>query len=221
VILVVEDEAKIARVLTESRTAEGFAVAHLSDGREVVPWVRANDPSLVLLDLRLPGLDGLEVCRALRRFSTVPIIMVTALVEEVDRLMGLDVGADDDVCKPFMPREVVARVKAVLRRPRLMGLAGDRLRVGAFELDEARRRISLSGQPLELTGSEYKLLRKLLRAPGRVFSRPQLLAELHGGDDDTYDRAIDTHVKNLRRRLGPAAGLLRSVYGVGYQLDLP
>jgi two-component system response regulator BaeR len=169
----------------------------------------------------LPGKSGLDVCRELRTFSGVPVIMVTALVEEVDRLLGLEVGADDYVCKPFMPREVVARVKAVLRRPPLALAPEEPQRVGEFLLDESRMRISYAGQALELTTSEYKLLRKLLRSPGRVFSRAQLLVELHGTDDEAFDRAIDTHIKNLRRRLGPAASLLRSVYGVGYQLDLP
>jgi two-component system response regulator BaeR len=221
-ILIVEDEEKIAAVLADYLRAAGFTTTHLADGSQVVASVRSNPPQLVLLDLMLPGKPGLDVCRELRAFSDVPIIIVTALAEEIDRLLGLELGADDYICKPFSPREVVARVKAVLRRPRVaIGQAAAPVRtVGPFVLDEARMRIDLNGQHLELTTSEYRLLRKLLLHPGHVFSRSQLLVELHGVDDDAFDRAIDTHVKNLRKRLGPAARMLRSVYGVGYQLEL-
>jgi two-component system, OmpR family, response regulator BaeR len=170
----------------------------------------------------LPGKSGLEICRELRAFSAVPIIMVTALVEEVDRLLGLEIGADDYICKPFSPREVVARVRAVLRRPPPPAPSAA-LGVGPFGLDEERMRIRVRGQRLELTTSEYRLLRQLLIRPGRVYSREQLLVALHGVDDESFDRAIDTHVKNLRWKIGKidpaAAALLRSVYGVGYQLD--
>jgi two-component system response regulator BaeR len=221
VILIVEDEEKIARVLADYLVAAGFAVAHLDNGLEVAAFVRDHEPRLVLLDLMLPGRPGLNVCREVRAFSNVPIIIVTALVEEIDRLLGLELGADDYICKPFSPRELVARVKAVLRRPPGgQPTAAGVLGVGPFVLDEPRMRVTLEGQALTLTTSEFKLLRKFLLHPGQVFSRTQLLVELHGADDEAFDRAIDTHVKNLRKTLGTSGRLLRSVYGVGYQLDL-
>lgn len=221
-ILIVEDEPKIAAVLADYLRAAGYIPTVLSNGRDVVPFVRAHAPQLVLLDLMLPGQGGLEVCRELRTTSTVPIIMVTARVEEIDRLLGLELGADDYICKPFSPREVVARVKAVLRRPPL-ATAVPTPQDKAFVLDEGRMRISFHGQRLDLTSSEYRLLRKLLLHPGRVYSRAQLLVELHGTDDESFDRAIDTHIKNLRKKLAsihPDTSALRSVYGVGYQLDI-
>ena len=219
-ILIVEDEPKLAAVLADYLHDAGFATVQLGNGLDVAPFVREHSPQLLLLDLMLPGRGGLEVCREVRTFSIVPIIMVTALVEEIDRLLGLELGADDYICKPFSPREVVARVKAVLRRPPLVTGAGQR--VGAFLLDEARMRISFHGQRLDLTTSEYRLLRRLLLHPGRVYSRTQLLVELHGTDDESFDRAIDTHIKNLRKKLASVSSdtsVLRSVYGVGYQLD--
>ncbi len=220
-ILIVEDEAKIALVLSDYLIAAGFRVEHVTRGDGVIAWVKNHSPRLVVLDLLLPGIPGLDVCRDLRRFSNVPIIVVTALVEELDRLLGLELGADDYICKPFSPREVVARVRAVLRRPPVALAPHDGVQtIGPFCVDEQRMRIALNGETLKLTASEFKLLRRLLRHPGRVFSRTQLLVELHGGDDDAFDRAIDTHIKNLRKRLGASAGLLRAVYGVGYQLEL-
>jgi two-component system, OmpR family, response regulator BaeR len=180
--------------------------------------------ALVLLDLMLPGRNGLEVCRELRAWSDVPVIMVTALVEELDRLLGLEIGADDYVCKPFSPREVVARVKAVLRRPRraVRDESGTTRKVGPFVLDEERMRITFHERRLDLTTSEYRLLRQLIAHAGRVFSRDQLLVALRGASDESFDRAVDTHVKNLRKKLAridPETNPLRSVYGVGYQLD--
>lgn len=224
-ILIVEDETKIASVLADYLRAAGYRTAHLATGTEVVSYVRDHGPSLILLDLMLPGRSGLDVCKELRTFSSVPIIMVTALVEEIDRLLGLEIGADDYVCKPFSPREVVARVKAVLRRPPATTdlPASEEKQIGPFAIDEARMRISFRGQKLTLTTSEYRLLRQLLSHPGRVYSRDQLLVALHGTDDESFDRAIDTHVKNLRKKLTkvePDTLILRSVYGVGYQVDL-
>lgn len=220
-VLIVEDEAKIAGVLADYLRAAGYSPEILSRGDEVEGFVRAREPALVLLDLMLPGLGGLDVCRALRAFSDVPIIMVTARVEEVDRLLGLDVGADDYVSKPFSPREVVARVKAVLRRPRVIG--GPLLAVGPFEADEEKMRVLFRGERVALTTSEFRLLAKLLKQPGRIFSRAQLLLELRGGDDEAFDRAIDTHIKNIRKKLAkidPDANPIRSVYGAGYAFEL-
>lgn len=223
-ILIVEDEPRIASVLADYLEAAGFATARLVDGRDVAATVRVRAPDLVLLDVMLPGRNGLDVCRELRTFSDVPIIMVTALVEELDRLLGLEVGADDYVCKPFSPREVVARVRTVLRRPRRAPevAAGATRSAGPFTLDEGRMRITYRGQRLDLTTSEHRLLAHLVAHPGRVFSREQLLVAVHGNDEESFDRSIDTHVKNIRKKLSLVSddtSVLRSVYGVGYQLD--
>jgi two-component system response regulator BaeR len=179
-----------------------------------VPWVRANAPELILLDLMLPGRDGLDICRELRTFTDVPIVMVTAKVEEIDRLIGLDLGADDYVCKPFSARELVARVKAILRRPRSEKIPG-------LSFDE--HRAVLDGRALDLTPVELRLLRALASAPGRVFPREKLLGQLYEDHRVVTDRTVDQHVKNLRRKLEevrPGEDLVRSIYGVGYRLEL-
>jgi two-component system response regulator BaeR len=215
-ILIVEDEAKLAALEADYLTAEGFEPHCIANGLEVVPWVRTHAPDLVLLDLMLPGRDGLEICRELRSFSDVPIVMVTARVEEIDRLIGLDLGADDYVCKPFSARELVARVKAILRRGRLP-LAG------SLVLDEERHRATLDGRELDLTPVEFRLLRTLASTPGRVFSRDKLLEHLYADHRVVTDRTVDAHVKNLRRKLEeirPGEELVRSIYGVGYKLEL-
>ncbi len=220
-ILVVEDEPKLAGLLVDYLRAAGFATRVVSNGLEVVPAVRARLPALVLLDLMLPGRDGLEVCRDLRGFSDLPIIMVTARVEEIDRLLGLELGADDYVCKPFSPREVVARVKAVLRRRGLPGTA-DRGVVAGLAIDPDGYRASLDGVVLELTPIEFRLLHTLAAQPGRVYSRTQLLERLYDDHRVVSDRTVDSHVKNLRRKLAEAAPereLLHSIYGVGYRLE--
>jgi len=215
-ILIVEDETKLAALEADYLKAEGFEPHCIANGLEVVPWVRANTPDLILLDLMLPGRDGLEICRELRTFSAVPIVMVTARVEEIDRLIGLDLGADDYVCKPFSARELVARVKAILRRGR-MPVAN------ALVLDEERHRATLDGKPLDLTPVEFRLLGALAAAPGRVFSRDKLLERLYADHRVVTDRTVDAHVKNLRRKLEevrPGTELVRSIYGVGYSLEL-
>ncbi len=221
-LLVVEDDSKIAALLRDYLEAAGYRVEHTGDGAAVESAVRRLDPALVLLDLRLPGKSGLDVCRDLRRFSPVPVIMVTAMVEEIDRLLGLELGADDYVCKPFSPREIVARVKAQLRRVELTrdGIAGAR---GPFAVHEQDMRIELRGQVLQLTPSEFRLLSTLLGQPGRVFSRGQLLEAARNESADNLDRVVDTHIKNIRKKLGvidPDHHYLRSVYGVGYKLEL-
>ena len=220
-ILIVEDEPKLADVLREYLQRSGYATQRLADGREVAAWVREHRPALVVLDLMLPGKDGLDVCRELRAFTNVPIIMVTARVEEIDRLLGLEIGADDYVCKPFSPREVVARIKAILRRASAAPEA-DAAAPG-FRLDEERYAASLDGQALDLTPVEFRLLRTLLDPPGRVWSREQLLDRLYDDHRVVSDRTVDSHIKNLRRKLGvarPDAECIRSVYGVGYKLEL-
>jgi len=214
-ILIVEDEPKLAALEADYLKAEGFETHTIADGREVVPWVRAQAPDLILLDLMLPGRDGLEICRELRTFSDVPIIMVTAKVEEIDRLIGLDLGADDYVCKPFSVRELVARVRAILRRRRTPSTA--------LVLDEERHVAELDGRALDLTPVEFRLLRALASAPGRVFARERLLERLYEDHRVVTDRTVDAHVKNLRRKLEevrPGEELVRSIYGVGYTLEL-
>jgi two-component system response regulator BaeR len=218
-ILVVEDDPKIARLLVDYLGRDGFDALAIADGQVALTHIERAMPELIVLDLMLPSLDGMSLCRAVRRFSDVPIIMVTARVEEVDRLLGLDIGADDYVCKPFSPREVVARVRALLRRADgLMSAQQD------WQIDEVGYRISWQGQWLPLTPVEFRMLRLLLTRPGRVFSRAQLLDSVHEEMRDVSDRAIDSHVKNLRRKIQavePAFESIVSVYGVGYRFDAP
>lgn len=219
-ILVVEDEPKLARLLLDYLEAAGFAHHWLADGLEVADWVRRHAPALILLDLMLPGRDGLELCRELRTFSPVPIIMVTARVEEVDRLLGLDLGADDYICKPFSPREVIARIRAILRRLERHGLPTTPGQ-GLENLAD-RREMRLDGQPLPLTGTEYRMLSLMAATPGRVFSRDRLLDCLHEDNLSVSDRTVDSHIKNIRRKLAqiaPEREIVMSVYGVGYKVE--
>lgn len=218
-IVIIEDEAKLAAVLADYLRAAGYLTHCLSDGLEAAAAVRRLHPDLVLLDLALPGKDGIDVCREIRAFTDTPIVMVTARVEEVDRLLGLDVGADDYICKPFSPREVVARARAILRRARTRGAV---IEIPGLLLDEAGQRARFHGEWLDLTAIEFRLLQILAKAPGRVFSRDQLLNALYPDHRVVADRTVDSHVKNLRRKLNQAhAGhdLVRSVYGVGYKID--
>ncbi|MEH6349442.1 response regulator [Pseudomonas sp. 3JA] len=218
-ILIVEDEPKLAALMRDYLIAAGYATQCLDNGLQVVPAVRASEPRLILLDLMLPGRDGLQVCQELRSFSAVPIIMITARVEEVDRLLGLDLGADDYICKPFSPREVVARVKAILRRsPRLLVTAPARLLI-----DEDRYQASLDGIALDLTPLELRLLSTLAQSPGRVFSRDQLLNRIYSDHRVVTDRTVDSHIRNLRRKLEqacPGEQPIESLYGVGYRFQL-
>ncbi len=219
-ILLADAEDGYVQALCANLSEAGYAVARVSRGDAVVEFVHRCTPALVLLDLVLPVRAGLDVVRDLRTFTGVPIIIVTAATDAADRIVGLELGADDYVSKPCNPREVVARVKAVLRRaPSVLTWRHAVLSVGPFLLDEARMRITLHGHALELTVSEFKLLRRLLRDRGHVLSRAQLLEELSAADS-AFDRAIDSHIKNLRKRLGAHARMLRSVYGVGYQLAI-
>ena len=218
-ILIVEDEPQLAGLLADYLRAAGFEPHCLADGTEVVPWVREREPALILLDLMLPGEDGMSVCRHLRAFSDVPIVMVTARVEEIDRLLGLELGADDYICKPFSPREVVARVKAILRRT----TAGEAPAEGrGLVIHEDEYRAVLDGHELDLTPVEFRLLATLASRPGRVFSRAQLLDRLYDDHRVVTDRTVDTHVKNVRRKMAAMRGdeeTIRSVYGVGYRLE--
>jgi len=220
-ILIVEDEPKLAQLLVDYLSASGFAARVIDNGLDVIPSVHDAEPDLILLDLMLPGKDGIDVCRELRAFSHVPIIMVTARVEEVDRLIGLEVGADDYVCKPFHPREVVARVRSQLRRAAWFR-APERQPPGGLDLEESKYEARLNGHLLDLTPVEFRLLNTLFRQPGRVFSRDQLMECVYTDHRIVTDRTVDTHVKNLRRKLkaqDPDSDPIRSVYGVGYKLE--
>lgn len=222
-ILVVDDEPQIVRVLRAYLERAGMSVIVAHDGREALRLARQEQPAAIILDLMLPGMDGLDVCRAIRRESNVPILMLTARVEEADTLVGLELGADDYVTKPFSPREVVARVRALLRRAQASAAAGHEevLTAGALRLDPARRTVQVGERAVELTPSEFDILRLLLSAPGRVFSRGQLLEAAQGSAYEGYERSIDTHIKNLRHKLGDSPRrpeYIQTVHGVGYKM---
>ena len=217
-VLIVEDEPKLASLVADYLKAAGYEAHCIENGLEVVSWVKSNQPDLIVLDLMLPGRGGLEICKEVRTFNDLPIIMVTARVEEVDRLIGLEAGADDYLCKPFSVRELVARVKALLRRPRI-GISPTN---SSLVIDEASHKVSLDGKDVDLTPVEFRLLAALAAAPGRVFSRDGLLEKLYADHRVVTDRTVDAHVKNLRRKLEevrPGADLVRSIYGVGYKLE--
>lgn len=221
-ILVVEDEQKLADLLADYLTSACFTVTCLSKGDAVVPWVEKNEPALILLDIMLPGMNGMDICREIRKFSSVPILIVTAKIEEIDRVVGLELGADDYICKPFSPREVVARVRAVLRRTHPEKTAPV-LTAGPLCLDEESRQVLADGQYLSLTPSEFGLLKALMNHPHRVFSRTELLDKVQGYQFEGYDRTIDSHIKNLRKKIAekmPHQEVIQSVYGVGYKFVL-
>ena len=221
-ILIVEDEPKLAAVLRDYLVADGAQVELLHHGDDALPALRLGVPDLVLLDLMLPGTDGLTICRELRRFSTVPVIMVTARVEEIDRLLGLELGADDYICKPFSPREVVARVRALLRRAHDWRSGEPAPPESGLAIDEERFEARWLGQPLDLTPVEFRLLKALLHRPGRVLSRAQLLEHLYLDHRVVSDRTVDSHIKNLRRKfedVRAGSDPIRSIYGVGYKWE--
>lgn len=215
-ILIVEDEQPVAELLSDYLQAAGYSTHILGNGGEVETWVRANQPALILLDLMLPEKDGISLCRDIRSFSPVPIIMATARVEEIDRLLGLELGADDYICKPFSPREVVARVKAVLRRTEPTASGEDTL----VTVDRAGYRVCLNNRDLGLTAVEFHLFTALYSQPGRTFSRDQLMERIYQDHRLVNDRTIDSHIKKLRlkiSRVQPGSELIRSVYGIGYK----
>jgi DNA-binding response OmpR family regulator len=219
-ILVVDDEPKIVQLVRDYLERAGFAVSTARDGREALMRARHERPDLILLDLGLPELDGLEVTRRLRRDSGVPIIMLTARDDETDKVIGLELGADDYVTKPFSPRELAARVRAVLRR-HAGDAQADVVHAGDLILDVPRIRAEVAGRVVTLTATEFQLLTAMARQPGRVFTRSQLLDAIHGVAFESYERAIDAHVKNIRRKIEPdprAPRYLLTVYGVGYRL---
>ncbi|HEX5627269.1 MAG TPA: response regulator transcription factor [Actinomycetota bacterium] len=219
-VLVVEDEIEIARVVRDYLRNAGFEVIVVGDGGSAVASVRSAKPDLLVLDLGLPGRDGLDVAREIRRWSDTPIVMLTARGDETDRIVGLEIGADDYVIKPFSPKELVARVRAVLRRTRTAARGDEVVRAGEVEIDTGRMRVSVGGTQVDLTPTEFQLLATLAREPGRVFTRSQLLDAVHGVAIESYERAIDAHVKNIRRKIEPTPGSPRyvvTVHGVGYR----
>ncbi len=223
-VLVADDAPEILRLTRDYLEHAGFEVLTAADGRSALQAARTRHPDLVVLDLGLPGMDGLDVARALRRDSDVPIIMLTARADESDKLVGLELGADDYVTKPFSPKELVARVRAVLRRAEGARSGIEHLRVGDLELDVPRMQVTAGGRRIELTATEFQLLVTLARQPGRVFTRAQLLDAVHGIAFESYERAIDAHVKNIRRKLEPdpkSPRYLLTVFGVGYRLAEP
>lgn len=226
-ILIVEDERNLSNVIRDRLQEEGYQVLQAFDGPSALEMARDRGPDLVVLDIMLPGLDGLEVCRRLRRHSIVPILMLTARAEEIDRVLGLELGADDYLTKPFSMRELQARVRALLRRVEMMQPAGapppgEVLAIGDLRLDPVAYEASRGGRPLDLTPKEFALLFLLARHPGRVFSRAYLLDEIWGYEAAAYDRTVDTHVYRLRQKLGSESDLARrivAVRGIGYKLE--
>jgi two-component system, OmpR family, response regulator BaeR len=220
-ILVVEDEKKIVDLLQDYLEQSGFAVTSHERGNQVVAHVRNKTTDLILLDIMLPDMNGMEICREIRRFSNIPIIMITARVEEIDRLIGLELGADDYICKPFSPREVVARVKAVLRR---INSVQERktFTLGSIALDEEKHVASIKGQELKLTPIEFGLLKTLMSHPDRIFTRNELVRTVSGYEFEGYDRTIDSHIKNLRKKISnqlPEQQVISTIYGFGYRFN--
>ena len=219
-ILVVDDEQRIVRQARDYLEHGGFRVLEANDGTSALAMARQARPDLIVLDLNLPGMDGLDVCRTLRRDSDVPIIMLTARVEETDRLIGLELGADDYITKPFSPRELVARVRVILRRVNKDVVQSGLLRAADLEIDLNGHRVLRTGEPVQLSRTEFNLLAVLAQHPGQTFSRAQLVDRLHNVSFQGFDRSIDAHVKNLRRKLEPEPGEPRyvlTVFGVGYK----
>ena len=220
-VLIVEDEKKLADILIAYLNKEQFRVTHYESGSGVSDWVKNNQPNIILLDLMLPDVNGKDLCKEIRQFSAVPIIMVTAMIDEIDRLIGLELGADDYVCKPFSPKEVVARVKAVLRRSEGDFNQGEIY--DAFEVNDETYSIKLHGDRLDLTPVEFRLLKMFIQSPGRVFNRDQILDNIFEDGRIVLDRTVDTHVKNLRYKLktaSPEHDYVRSVYGIGYSFEI-
>ncbi|MDC1437171.1 response regulator [Gammaproteobacteria bacterium] len=217
-VLIVEDEEKLANLLKDYLDRNGFKTSLLHNGDDVLPWLENHKPDLVLLDLMLPGTDGMDICKEIRRNSQLPVIMVTAKVDEIDRLLGLELGADDYICKPFSPREVVARVKAVLRRSE----GSEKLEEKGLRLDTDTYKVSINGNDLGLTAVEFQLLKVLSDHPGRIFSRAVLVDKIYSDGRIVSDRTIDSHIKKLRKKIAaelPDVELIHSLYAVGYKFE--
>ncbi|RKZ57244.1 MAG: two-component system response regulator BaeR [Candidatus Parabeggiatoa sp. nov. 2] len=223
-ILIVEDEIKIANLLRDYLEKAGYQTVCLEQGDAAVPYVKQTPPALILLDIQLPGKDGMAVCREVRQFSTVPIMMLTARVEEIDRLLGLELGADDYICKPFSPREVVARVKAILRRIQPTSVTEEKLVLGEITVDVKSHQVTIANQPLKLTPNEFALLAFFISHPNQVFSRQVLISQVQNYAFSGYERTIDSHIKNLRKKIAtflPDHEIISTVYRVGYKLNFP
>jgi two-component system alkaline phosphatase synthesis response regulator PhoP len=221
-ILVVEDELKIARLVRDYLHQAGFAVIEAGDGASALSLARSEKPDMVVLDLGLPEMDGLDVTRRLRQSSSVPIIMLTARSEESDRIVGLELGADDYIVKPFSPKELVARIRAVLRRADATLGGGELIRAGSVAIDIPKMRVTVGDDEVDLTATEFELLVTLARHPGRIYTRAQLLDALHGVSFESYERSVDAHIKNIRRKIEPdprRPQLVLTVYGVGYKFS--
>jgi len=219
-VMIAEDEPKIALLLKDYLKSHGYEVIWVENGLCVVPEIRTKNPDLLLLDLMLPGRDGLDICREIRQFSEMPIIMVTARIDEIDRILGLEIGADDYICKPFSPREVIARVKANLRRCQTSFNKSESQQ--SLEVDGNQHEIRLHGKVLPLTYHEYNLLAALIQRPGWVFSRDQLMEMMYEDGRIVTDRTVDSHVKNIRKKMmdiSPEFDVIRSIYGVGYKYE--
>ena len=219
-VLVIEDEIRISRLVTDYLEAAGFDVSQAADGQAGLSLFRSVRPDLIVLDLGLPGMDGLDVVREVRASSSVPVIILTARGDETDRIVGLELGADDYVTKPFSPKELVARVRALLRRVDATVAGGESVRVGELDIDIPKRRVTVSDKEIDLTATEFDILLTLARQPGRIYSRAQLLDLIHGVSFESYERSVDAHVKNIRRKIEdnprrPTRVL--TVYGVGYK----
>ncbi len=221
-ILIVEDEPKLASLISDYLAQSGYKTSIIANGLEVLPFVKSTSPDLVLLDLMLPGKDGMEICKEVRQFSVVPIIMITARIEEIDRLLGLELGADDYICKPFSPREVVARVKAVLRRFQPTSIVSNNEKTNVITLDKERYKATINGQEITLTAVEFQLFDKLFSEPGRIYSREQLMDHIYQDHRVVSDRTIDSHIKKIRKKVTgalPRQEMIHSVYGVGYKYE--
>jgi len=225
-ILIVEDEIKIAKLIEDYLKNAGYGVTVQNRGDKVIPMVKNNPLDLILLDVMLPGMDGLDVCREIRKYSNIPIIMITARIEEIDRIIGFEIGADDYICKPFSPREVVARVKAILRRVYVntdgKQTPGKKIVFESLVLDVETYQVTADNVTLNLTPSEFGLLRLMMERPNRVFTRNELINRVLGYSFEGYDRTIDTHIKNLRKKISdvlPGQEIIHTVYGIGYKIS--
>ena len=219
-ILIVEDEVKLSKVLVDYLNQSNYKTAHLINGNEVITWVKKNNPDLILLDLMLPETNGKDICKDIRAFSKTPIIMVTAMIDEIDRLIGLELGADDYICKPFSPKEVVARVKAVLRRTNADYL--NEFSENEFKVNHDAYSVQIKGKKLDLTPVEFRMLTMFIDHPGRVYNRDQILNTVFDDGRIVLDRTVDTHIKNLRQKLkdaNPEKDYIRSIYGIGYSFE--
>ena len=219
-ILIVEDEPKLSQSIADYLDGSGYQTHIIDNGEEVADWVKCNTPSLILLDLMLPGKDGIEVCRDIRRFSQIPIIMLTAKSEEIDRLLGLEMGADDYMCKPFSLRELIARVRAVMRRHEFVPESQDQAR--GLILDKSNCSISFNSQSIELTAIEFNIMERLTNHPGKIYRRDDLMDVAYEDNRIVSDRTVDSHMKKIRKKLAqvaPEEKFLHSIYGVGYKYE--